>query len=97
MMRRRQILRRDAERLVKRHIQGRAAADLRAVGHLADFAQDMFCRDGAGTQRAQVLAALVHRGVAAVDEEPSFHDCRDVDFRSRCNARADDVQMHARR
>src|SRR5258707_11327959 len=42
MMRRRQILRRDAERFVERHIEGRAAADLGAVGHLADLAEDMF-------------------------------------------------------
>src|ERR1700758_474555 len=67
MMCRRQILRRDAQRLVKRHIEGRPPADLRAVGHLADLAQDMFRRDGAGLQRAQILTTLVHRGVAAVD------------------------------
>src|SRR5580704_6374196 len=41
MMRRRQVLRRDAEGLVKRHIKRRATAGFRAVGHLADLAQDM--------------------------------------------------------
>ena len=51
MVRRRQILRRDAERFVKRHVERRAAARLRAIRHLADLAQDMFRRDGAGSQR----------------------------------------------
>src|SRR5258708_32932938 len=79
-----------------RHTEWWTAADLRAVGHLADLAQDMFSSDGAGTQRAQILAALVYRGVAAVDEKPGFHDCRNIDFRGRRDARADHVEMHAR-
>src|SRR5450631_452967 len=51
IVRRGKILWRDAQRFVERHVKRRASAYLGTVGDLADLAQNVIGRDGAGLQR----------------------------------------------
>src|SRR5580692_6884302 len=69
---RRQILRCDAERFVKRDVGRRPASDLGPVRDFADFSQNVLLRDGPGFEGPQVFTPLVDRGLSIVDKDRDF-------------------------
>src|SRR5271170_6564590 len=69
IVRRCQVLRRNSQRLVQRHVERRTASLLGTVRDFANLAENMLRRDRTLAQRAEILAAFIDGGVAAVDEE----------------------------
>ena len=67
----------------------------RAEEDLAELGADVAVGDRAFAQRGEVVARLVHRRFAAIDEEARRRDRVAVELARRGDAGADGVDVHA--